>query len=159
MLFSLHCRRGRPTPFYTTLVQPIEREITSRVGRNQTTVMRICDRLMKKGTTNRLGRSHPSQCTTSQWFVRKKSIAWSPLDAEPQTSPPPMHHGGWIRVWRHHGERMQNSCVMHRHIGPALDFMVWGGIGYYSRTPLVRIAGNLNSQRYISEVLEPDVLR
>ncbi|PRD22938.1 UNVERIFIED_CONTAM: Transposable element Tcb1 transposase [Trichonephila clavipes] len=37
--------------------------------------------------------------------------------------------------------------------------MVWGGIGYHSRTPLVRIAGTLNSQRYISEVLEPVVLQ
>ncbi|GFX38507.1 transposable element Tcb1 transposase [Trichonephila clavipes] len=36
--------------------------------------------------------------------------------------------------------------------------MVWGGIGYHSRTPLVRIASTLNSQRYISEVLEPVVL-
>ncbi|GFV23687.1 transposable element Tcb1 transposase [Trichonephila clavipes] len=36
--------------------------------------------------------------------------------------------------------------------------MVWGGIGYHSRTPLVRIAGTLHSKRYISEVLEPDVL-
>ncbi|GFX54342.1 transposable element Tcb1 transposase [Trichonephila clavipes] len=33
-----------------------------------------------------------------------------------------------------------------------------GGIGYHSRTPLVRIAGTLNSQRYISEVLGPVVL-
>ncbi|GFU99849.1 transposable element Tcb1 transposase [Trichonephila clavipes] len=51
------------------------------------------------------------------------TIAWSTLDAEPQTSPPPM-----------------------------------GGIGYHSRTPLVRIAGTLNSQCYISETLEPVVL-
>ncbi|GFX68024.1 protein ZBED8 [Trichonephila clavipes] len=29
------------------------------------------------------------------------------------------HHDGRIRVWRHRGERMPNSCVMHRHIGPA----------------------------------------
>ncbi|GFW79974.1 transposable element Tcb1 transposase [Trichonephila clavipes] len=36
--------------------------------------------------------------------------------------------------------------------------MVWGGIGYHSRTPLVRNAGTLNSQRYISEVLEPVAL-
>ncbi|GFX74637.1 transposable element Tcb1 transposase [Trichonephila clavipes] len=36
--------------------------------------------------------------------------------------------------------------------------MVWGGIGYHSRTPLVRIAGTLNSQRHISEVLEPVIL-
>ncbi|GFW65837.1 transposable element Tcb1 transposase [Trichonephila clavipes] len=68
------------------------------------------------------------------------------------------HHDGWIRVWRHRRERMLNSCVMHRHTGPAPAIMVWGGIGYPSRTPLVRIAGILSSQRYISEVLEPVVL-
>ncbi|GFU83845.1 transposable element Tc3 transposase [Trichonephila clavipes] len=68
------------------------------------------------------------------------------------------HHDGRIRVWRHRGERILNSCVMHRRTGPTPVIMVWGGIGYHSRTPLVRIAGILNSQRYISEVLEPVVL-
>ncbi|GFV59869.1 transposable element Tcb1 transposase [Trichonephila clavipes] len=53
---------------------------------------------------------------------------------------------------------MLNSCVMHRHTGPEPGIMVWGGIGYHSRTPLVRIAGTLNIQRYISEVLEPVAL-
>ncbi|GFX36522.1 transposable element Tcb1 transposase [Trichonephila clavipes] len=53
---------------------------------------------------------------------------------------------------------MLNSCVMHRHTGPAPGIMAWGGIGYYSRTPLVRIAGTLNSQHYVSEVLNPVVL-
>ncbi|GFW00657.1 transposable element Tcb2 transposase [Trichonephila clavipes] len=47
---------------------------------------------------------------------------------------------------------------MHRHTGLAPGTMVWGGIGYHSRTPLVRIAGTLSSQRYISELLEPVVL-
>ncbi|GFV67757.1 uncharacterized protein TNCV_4624371 [Trichonephila clavipes] len=42
------------------------RKIGSRVGRNQTTVMRICDRWMQEGTTDRRGRSHPLQCTTSR---------------------------------------------------------------------------------------------
>ncbi|GFS92756.1 transposable element Tcb1 transposase [Trichonephila clavipes] len=42
------------------------REIGNRVGRNQTTVMRICDRWMQEGTTDRRGRSHPPQCTTSR---------------------------------------------------------------------------------------------
>ncbi|GFU41950.1 transposable element Tcb1 transposase [Trichonephila clavipes] len=51
-----------------------------------------------------------------------------------------------------------NSCVMHHQTGPASGIMVWGGIGYHSRTPLVRIAGTLNSQRYMFEVLEPVVL-
>ncbi|GFY18795.1 uncharacterized protein TNCV_2400131 [Trichonephila clavipes] len=42
------------------------RDIGSRVGQNQTTVMRICDRRMQEYTMDRRGRSHPSQCTTSR---------------------------------------------------------------------------------------------
>ncbi|GFW48255.1 transposable element Tc3 transposase [Trichonephila clavipes] len=68
------------------------------------------------------------------------------------------HHDGRIRVWRHRGERMLNSCVTHRHTNTAPGIMVWDGIGYHSRTPLERIASTLNSQRYISEVFEPVVL-
>ncbi|GFX75138.1 transposable element Tcb1 transposase [Trichonephila clavipes] len=34
------------------------------------------------------------------------------------------HHDGRIRVCRHRGERMLNSCVMHRHTGPAPGIMV-----------------------------------
>ncbi|GFW45850.1 transposable element Tcb1 transposase [Trichonephila clavipes] len=34
------------------------------------------------------------------------------------------HHDGRIRVWRHRGERMLNSCVMHHHTGPAPGIMV-----------------------------------
>ncbi|GFX89878.1 transposable element Tcb1 transposase [Trichonephila clavipes] len=41
-------------------------EIGSRVGRNQTTVMLICDRWMQASTTDRRGRSHPPQCTISR---------------------------------------------------------------------------------------------
>ncbi|GFX47807.1 transposable element Tcb1 transposase [Trichonephila clavipes] len=33
------------------------------------------------------------------------------------------HHEGQIRVWRHRGERMLNSCVMHHHTGPAPGIM------------------------------------
>ncbi|GFW09542.1 uncharacterized protein TNCV_3996491 [Trichonephila clavipes] len=33
------------------------------------------------------------------------------------------HHDGRIRVWRHRRERMLNSCVMHRHTGPAPGIM------------------------------------
>ncbi|KFM74989.1 Transposable element Tcb1 transposase, partial [Stegodyphus mimosarum] len=68
------------------------------------------------------------------------------------------HHDVRIPVWRHRGERMLNSCVLHRHTGPAPGIMVLSGIEYHSRTPLVRIASILNSQCYISEVLEPIVL-
>ncbi|GFS97481.1 transposable element Tcb1 transposase [Trichonephila clavipes] len=41
-------------------------EIGSRVGRNQTTVMRKCDRSMQEGTMDRRDRSHLLQCTTSR---------------------------------------------------------------------------------------------
>ncbi|GFS94013.1 transposable element Tcb1 transposase [Trichonephila clavipes] len=47
---------------------------------------------------------------------------------------------------------------MHRYTGPATGIMVWGGIGFPCGTPFEHIAGTLNSQRYISEVLEPVVL-
>ncbi|UYV64573.1 hypothetical protein LAZ67_3001207 [Cordylochernes scorpioides] len=40
------------------------REIGSRIGQTQTTVMRICDRWMQEGTTDRRVRSHPLQCPT-----------------------------------------------------------------------------------------------
>ncbi|GFV66603.1 transposable element Tcb1 transposase [Trichonephila clavipes] len=34
------------------------------------------------------------------------------------------HHDGQIRVWRHRGERMLNSCVVHRPTGPAPGIMI-----------------------------------
>ncbi|GFU76377.1 transposable element Tcb1 transposase [Trichonephila clavipes] len=171
------------------------RKIGSRVGRNQTTVMRICDRWMQEGTTDRRGRSHQPQCTTSlsartirrrlqqsdlsarrpllglpltqnhgrlrhQWcYERRKWVAeWNEVVFTDESRICLQHHERRIQIWRHRGERMLNRCVMHRYTGPAPDVMVWGDIGYHSRNPLVRIAGTLNSQRYISEVLQPVVL-
>ncbi|GFY23604.1 transposable element Tcb1 transposase [Trichonephila clavipes] len=68
------------------------------------------------------------------------------------------HHDVRFRVWRHRGERILNSCVMHHPTGSAPGIMVWSGIRYHSHTPLVCITGTLNSQNYISEVLEPVAL-
>ncbi|GFX61913.1 transposable element Tcb1 transposase [Trichonephila clavipes] len=192
------------------------REIGSRVGRNKTTVIRICDRWMQKDTMERRGRSHSPQCTTSrenrqivrkavtdrsvtsrtvaqhiesitqhsvsariirrrlqqsglstrrpllglpltkshrrlrrQWCDerRMRAAEWNEVVFTDESRFGLQHHDGRIRVWRYLGERMLNSCVMHRHTDPAPDIMVWGGIGYHSRTPLVQIAGTLNSQR------------
>ncbi|GFU73055.1 transposable element Tcb1 transposase [Trichonephila clavipes] len=185
------------------------REIGSRVGRNQTTVMRICDRWMQEGTTDLRGRSYPPQCTTSRedrqivhmavtdrsvtsrtiaqhiesvthhsvsartirrrlqqsgltarrtllclpltqnhrrlhhkWCDEKRMwvAEWNEVVFTDESRICLQHHDGRILVWRHRGERMLNSCVMHSHTGPAMGIMVWGGIGYHSRTPLVRIA-------------------
>ncbi|GFT24150.1 transposable element Tcb1 transposase [Trichonephila clavipes] len=203
------------------------REIGNRVGRNQTTVMRICDLWIQEGTTARRGRSHPPQCSTSredrqimcmavtdrsvtsrivsqhiesithhsvsartirrrlqqsgllarrplpglfltqnhrrlrrQWCDERRTwmAKWNEVVFINKSRICLQHHDGWICVWRHCAERMLSSCAMHHHTGPSPGIMVWGGTGYHSHTPLVRIIGTLNSQRYISEVLEPVVL-
>ncbi|GFV32734.1 transposable element Tcb1 transposase [Trichonephila clavipes] len=204
------------------------REIGSCVGRNQATVLRICERWMQEGTTDRRDRSYSPQCTTSRedrqivrmavtdrsvthtaylaqhiesvthhsvsartirrrlqqsglstrrpllglpftqghrrlrhkWCDERRIWAaeWSEVVFTDELRICLQHLDGRIRVWRHRGERMLNNCVMHCHTGPAPGIMVWDGIVYHSRTPLARIAGTLNSHRYISKVLEPFVL-
>ncbi|GFT47514.1 transposable element Tc3 transposase [Trichonephila clavipes] len=120
------------------------KEIGSHVERNQTTVMR---NVRRTDVVDRIHLSAPLHA--AEWnevvFTDEYRICLQ-------------HHDGQIRVWRHCGERILNSCVMHRHTDPATSIAVWDGIGYHSRTPLVRIACTLNSQCYISEVLEPIVL-
>ncbi|GFT05049.1 transposable element Tcb1 transposase [Trichonephila clavipes] len=95
-----------------------------------------------------------------QWCDERRMWAaeWNEVDFTDESRICLLYNDGRIRVWRHRGEKMLNSCVMHRHTGPAPGIMVWGGIGYHSCTLLVRIAGTLYSQRFISEVLEPVVL-
>ncbi|GFU98057.1 transposable element Tcb1 transposase [Trichonephila clavipes] len=153
-------------------------EIGSRVGRNQTTVMWICDRWMQEVSERNIQhRLQPSgqyarrlllglpltqnhRHLRHHWCDERRMWAaeWNEVVFNDESQICLQHHDGRIRVWRHPGERMLNSCVMHRHTGPSPSIMVWSGIGYPSRTPLVCIAGTLNSQRYISEMLEPVVL-
>ncbi|GFU22847.1 transposable element Tcb1 transposase [Trichonephila clavipes] len=173
------------------------REIGSHVGRNQTTVIRICDRWMQEVTMDQRGRSHPPQCTTSR---QNKQIVRMclcvPFDAVYSRAVCPQDVHCLIYSWRKATDvsaangvmkkgcgrqnRMKLSSLtshasvcnatmvgfdsgdtvdnLHRYTDPAPGIMVWGGFGYHSRTPLVHIAGTLNSQLYISEVLEPVVL-
>ncbi|GFX14955.1 transposable element Tcb1 transposase [Trichonephila clavipes] len=56
------------------------RQIGSRVGRNQTTVMRICDCWMQEGTTDRRGRSHPPAPPNQLW--QRVEAAWSAVPQE-----------------------------------------------------------------------------
>ncbi|GFX39733.1 transposable element Tcb1 transposase [Trichonephila clavipes] len=176
------------------------REISSRVGRNLTSVKRICDRWMNgsdgslshirtvaqhiesvkhHSVSVRTIRRHLQQSGLStrrpllglpltqshrrlrrQWCDERRMwvTEWNKFVFTDESRICLQHHDGRIRVWRHHGERMLNSCVMNRHTSPSPGIMVWGGIGYHSHNPLVRIAKILNSQHHISEVLEPVVL-
>ncbi|GFY10050.1 transposable element Tcb1 transposase [Trichonephila clavipes] len=91
------------------------------------------------------------RCLRRQWGDERRMwvAEWNEVVCTDESRICLQHHDGQIRVWRHRGERMLNSCVMHRHTGPAPGIMVWGGIGYHPRTPLVRITGTLNSKSYV----------
>ncbi|GFV46307.1 transposable element Tcb2 transposase [Trichonephila clavipes] len=68
------------------------------------------------------------------------------------------HHDGRIRVRRYAGERHNPECIIERHSRRTPGVMVWGAIAYHGRSQLLRIVGNLNSTRYINEVLQPQAI-
>ncbi|GFY29497.1 transposable element Tcb1 transposase [Trichonephila clavipes] len=82
------------------------RKIGSRVGRNQTTVMRICDRWMQEGTTDRRGRSHPPQCTTSRedWQIVRMAVTDLSVTSRPMAEhiESVTHHSVSARTIRSH---------------------------------------------------------
>ena len=65
---------------------------------------------------------------------------------------------GRIRVRRYAGKGNLTACIFQRHRGPTSCVMVWSAVGYNMRSRLLRIGGNLNSNHYIREVLQPEVL-
>ncbi|GFS97757.1 transposable element Tcb1 transposase [Trichonephila clavipes] len=166
-------RRGRSSPPQCTTscedrqivrVAVTDRSVTSRtvtqhiesVTHHLVYVRTIRRRLQQSGLplTQNLRRLRRQWCDERRMWATE----WNEVVFTDESRLCLQHHDSRIRVWRHRGERMLNSCVMHHHTGPAPSVMVWGGIVYPSRTPLVGIAGTLNSQRYISEGLEPIVL-
>ncbi|GFV26688.1 hypothetical protein TNCV_184371 [Trichonephila clavipes] len=54
-------------------------------------------------------------------------------------------------------DSLREDAEQHRRTGPAMGIMVWAVLNITRTLLLVRIAGTLNSQRYIPEVLEPVV--
>ncbi|GFU86174.1 transposable element Tcb1 transposase [Trichonephila clavipes] len=87
------------------------------------------------------------RCLHRQWCDERRMWAaeWNEVVFTDESRISLQHHDVRIQVWRHRGERMLNSCVMHRHTVLAPGIMVWGGILYHSRTPIERIAGTLNN--------------
>ena len=65
-------------------------------------------------------------------------------------------HDGHFRVKRYAGQRCLPKCVIQRHSGRTLAVMVWDVILYHGRSSLLRIVVNLNSNRYIRGVLQPE---
>ncbi|GFU71740.1 transposable element Tc1 transposase [Trichonephila clavipes] len=69
-----------------------------------------------------------------------------------------MEDDGCIHVRRYAGERCLQECVIERHSGLTPGVMVRGAISYHGRFNLLRIEGNFNSNRYVREVLQPEVV-
>ena len=63
------------------------------------------------------------------------------------------YNDGRIRVRRYAGERNLRARIFQRRRGSRSSVMVWDEIGYNMRSRLLRIEGNLDSNRYIREVL------
>ncbi|GFS65912.1 transposable element Tcb1 transposase [Trichonephila clavipes] len=49
---------------------------------------------------------------------------WNEVDFTDESRICLQHHDDRIRVWRHRGERMLNSFVVHRHTSPAPGIMI-----------------------------------
>ena len=54
------------------------------------------------------------------------------------------------------GKLNLRACIVERDSGQTPSVKVWGAIEYNMRSRLLRIQENLNSIRYIREVLEPE---
>ncbi|GFU33331.1 transposable element Tcb1 transposase [Trichonephila clavipes] len=91
------------------------REIGSRVGRNQTIVMRICDRWMQEGMMDRRGRSHSPQCTSSREDRQIESMAVTDRSVTSRTVAQHiesvMHHSVSVRTIQ---RRLQQSGLSAR---------------------------------------------
>ncbi|GFU42644.1 transposable element Tcb1 transposase [Trichonephila clavipes] len=94
------------------------REIGSRVGRNETTIIRICHSWMQEGTTDRSGQSHPPQCTTSR--EDRKIVPMAVMD-----------HSVTSRTVAHHIESVTHHSVSAHTIRRRLQQS-----GLFSRLPL-----------------------
>ncbi|GFV21752.1 transposable element Tcb1 transposase [Trichonephila clavipes] len=62
-----------------------------------------------------------------QWCDEKRMWAaeWKEIAFTDESRICLQHHDGRIRVWRHRGERVLNSCFIHHHTGHAPSIMVW----------------------------------
>ncbi|GFW39471.1 transposable element Tcb1 transposase [Trichonephila clavipes] len=67
-------------------------------------------------------------------------------------------HDGRVRIRCYASERCLPQCVIKRHRGLTPRVMVWGVISYHGRSNLLLIDCNLNSNRYVREVLQPEIV-
>ncbi|GFW81323.1 uncharacterized protein TNCV_376711 [Trichonephila clavipes] len=75
-----------------------------------------------------------------------------------RSTPVPHDHDGRNLVRRYVDERCFPECAIEQHSGLTPGVMVWGATSYHGRSNLLRIEGNLNSNRDVREVLQLEVV-
>jgi hypothetical protein len=65
---------------------------------------------------------------------------------------------GRARVYRRHGERFSDACVLETDRFGGGSVMILGGISHVERTDLKVIDGNLNAARYRDDIIAPIAL-
>ena len=62
---------------------------------------------------------------------------------------------GRDRVYRRRGERANDNCIVETQRFGGGSILVWAGISMHSKTPIVRVNGNLNARRYQTDIIAP----
>ncbi|GFW28143.1 transposable element Tc1 transposase [Trichonephila clavipes] len=138
-------RRGRSYPLQCTTSREDRKIVRIAVTDRSVTSRTIAQHIESNASFSVC--AYHSTPFTAEWSVRKTSIAWSltqnhrrlrrqwcdergmwvaelnEIVFTDESRICLQHHDGRIRVWRHHGERKLNSCVMHCHTGPAPGIM------------------------------------
>ncbi|GFV20545.1 transposable element Tcb1 transposase [Trichonephila clavipes] len=117
-------------------------------------------RLLQRGLRARIPLTQNHRCLRLHWTNVHRSwhADWQQVVFSDKSRFNLWHHDGRIRVRLYAGERRIPECIIERHSGRTPGVMVWGAIAYHGRSQLLRIVGNLNSTRYINEVLQPQVI-
>ncbi|GFV02623.1 transposable element Tcb2 transposase [Trichonephila clavipes] len=127
------------------------RAVAARVQRNSSTIMRVSKQWTEEGRTARTSGSGLRNVTS--WRADWPQVVFSD-----ESRFNLWHHDGRIRVRHYAGERHIPECIIERHSGRTPRVKVCGAIAYHGRSQLLRIVGNLNSTRYINEVLQPQAI-
>jgi hypothetical protein len=134
------------------------RRLSTRTVRNRLKSAELKSRRVSKRPllADRHRRTRLAWCLARRgWNLRTwRKIHWSDEDRF-------LRHvtDGRIRVWRH-----KNTAYIPRNIQPTVPYgggsvMVWGYISHDCKLDLVTIQGNLTSDQYIRDVLQPVVVR
>ena len=132
------------------------RRITAQTVRNRAHAARLRARVARwkpiltprhRGNRMRYARRH-RRWTRRQWNL----VMWS------DESKFGLHRvDKRIKVWRMRGEEYNDNCVLPRETQNGGSVMVWAGISFNRKTPLVYIDGRLTGQRYLREIIRPHV--